>query len=375
MTDANSRVLPQSRGSGLWQRNVAIGLLPPCVVLATIDAWFSMQTMVGLLGPRALDLVAGVVLALVLTLAAVLGQLVKDDYRTWSFRIVLGLLLLVDFATSLAGAIWYGAMRQDFSSPIVLNDLRVTEDTLVSAVLFGTFTVLVTLGGVQLGRSINVLRPPLAAVSGDAPMPLDTDQSPPAAPDAPAPPSTGTGEGSAQPGPQAGGPGATETSGRQGDGAESSAEAVTIAELQRQLLNTAMQIAELTASVHAMTAATVAAADATRGAPAVLTPAPTAEEPTVAEAGPVAPASAAEEPEPDQHEPVHPEPVHPDAGPDRSEPAVLTPAPTAEEPTVAEAEPVAPASAAEEPEPDDQHEPVHPQPGPTRGAAHLANDA
>lgn len=139
-------------------RGLAIGLLPIGFAIAVIDAWMSIQSIVGMLKPQSLvELIVGGLVGCALTVIAVSAPVLKMDQWNAFLRFCWTLVLLVDIGTSIIGAIWYGVMRKKPNVPVDFSQMHYDPGNVQRTAVFLAFVLLLAGGCVLFGKVLHRL--------------------------------------------------------------------------------------------------------------------------------------------------------------------------------------------------------------------------
>ncbi len=142
-------------------RGLAIGLLPVGFVIAVIDAWMSIQSIVGMLQPKSVaELGVGWVVGCTLTVIAVSAPALKIDRWPFVLRLCWGLVLVFDVATSVVGAIWYGVMRHHPTVPVDFSRMHYDPGNAQRTGVFIAFVLILAGGCVLFGKVLHRLSQP-----------------------------------------------------------------------------------------------------------------------------------------------------------------------------------------------------------------------
>jgi len=128
------------------------------LVLAVIDASFSLQAMFGLIVPRnPIQWAATVILGLFLTVFVVVAEMFRMRHYAFG-ALVWFVIFAFDMATNALCAIWYGQLHNSFRSRIMLQQLRYTPSDWVFTSVYVLTVVICLVGCIQLGRAFNALK-------------------------------------------------------------------------------------------------------------------------------------------------------------------------------------------------------------------------
>jgi hypothetical protein len=139
-------------------RGIAIFLLPFGFVIAVMDAWMSIQSIVGILQPQSWpELIVGWLVGCVLTVVAVAAPALKVKNPHILLRLFWVVALVVDVGTSVVGAIWYGVMRNKPSVPVDFSQMYYDPRNAQRTLVFLAFVAILTGGCVVFGKILHQL--------------------------------------------------------------------------------------------------------------------------------------------------------------------------------------------------------------------------
>jgi hypothetical protein len=129
---------------------------------AVIDAYFSVQAIVGFFAARGMtrpsDYLFSVTAGILFTAFVSGFRILSGEHRRKiPVRVLWGLVFLVDLMTSLAGGIYYGALGNSWTLPIRAQDIRLNETTWFPVLLYCAFIALLMFFCVQLGAAFETL--------------------------------------------------------------------------------------------------------------------------------------------------------------------------------------------------------------------------
>ncbi|MBU2671054.1 hypothetical protein KOI35_46915 [Actinoplanes bogorensis] len=140
-------------------RGSAFAWLLPGFVVSVIDAWLSMQSMVGIIQPKnILAFVAAVLLGMALTAFAVLSPLWTTEYSPVFLHLIKYLLVIVDVGTSIIGAIWYGLMGQPLNRTVHFEEMHWAPSNWFATTLIVGFVVIVAWFCHMFGLAMRTLK-------------------------------------------------------------------------------------------------------------------------------------------------------------------------------------------------------------------------
>jgi hypothetical protein len=113
-------------------------------VVSVIDAWLSMQSMVGIIQPKnALAFLAAVLLGMSLTAFAVLSPLWTTAESPIFLHVIKVAIVVIDVGTSIIGAIWYGLMGQPLDRTVHFEEMHYDPSNWFATALIIAFVVIV----------------------------------------------------------------------------------------------------------------------------------------------------------------------------------------------------------------------------------------
>ena len=125
-------------------RGWAFGWLLPGFVISVIDAWLSVQSMVGILQPRnILAFAAAIVLGMALTAFAVLSPIWTSEDSPMLLHGLKYLLVVIDVGTSVIGAIWYGLMGEPLNRTVHFEEMVFDPSNWFATALIVAFVIIV----------------------------------------------------------------------------------------------------------------------------------------------------------------------------------------------------------------------------------------
>jgi len=127
------------------------------VPISILDAWLSMQAMVGILNPGNLvGYATAAVSGMFFTSFAILSEVLSMRKTTFGMLSWL-LIFLFDIATSTLCAIWYGLLKHPFSQRIRLSEIHYDPGNWALTVIYVGVVILAAWGCIQLGRAFDLL--------------------------------------------------------------------------------------------------------------------------------------------------------------------------------------------------------------------------
>lgn len=126
--------------------------------LSIIDAWLSVQSIFGLINPsNFLGYAAAVTVGACLTLFAIYVPIVRASNPSPLFAALWGVAFLIDIATSVIGAIWYGVLNQPLNSRIDLSMITFAPSNWQATLIFVAFVLIVAGCCYKFGQALNAL--------------------------------------------------------------------------------------------------------------------------------------------------------------------------------------------------------------------------
>ncbi|MFI5911294.1 hypothetical protein [Dactylosporangium sp. NPDC051541] len=141
------------------RHGAAIGWLVPGFVISIIDAFLSIQSMVGIMQPKNLiGMAAAIVVGMSLTVFAVLSPLWASNTTSGAMHGVRYTLLAVDIGTSVIGAIWYGVMGRPLDTTVHFAEIKFQPANWLVTLAFIAFVLIVAWCCHMFGRAMHTIR-------------------------------------------------------------------------------------------------------------------------------------------------------------------------------------------------------------------------
>jgi hypothetical protein len=140
---------------GNISRQAALFFLPLGFVCGAIDAWLSIQSLVGLTNPKGvLGYLTATIAGLALSGFAAFLPFIRSAFRSLLNTALYLVVLSVDVLTSIAGAIWYGALGHTFKTPIDLREIEISSGGWPSMAVYVIFVLVLTWLTYRFGQAI-----------------------------------------------------------------------------------------------------------------------------------------------------------------------------------------------------------------------------
>jgi hypothetical protein len=138
--------------------DTAIIWLVPGFAITAIDAWLSIQSLTGIMQPKnPLAVVVAGLLGAFLTILAVISPIWGAAIRKTHVKLVRYTLLVFDIATSIVGAIWYGALGHKLNEAVDFHKIKFVPANWFVTCLFIAVVLLVAFVCHMFGKAMKVV--------------------------------------------------------------------------------------------------------------------------------------------------------------------------------------------------------------------------
>ena len=139
-------------------RKTAIGTLPLTLTISVIDAWFSMQSLAGIIDARNfLDYAAAATGGFLLTSFAVFLPVLKNAFRSFPWGVIWAVITAFDLGSSALGGIWYGTLHHTFREPIMIHQITYDPHNWPKTLIYFGFVAVIAVACVACGYAIAAL--------------------------------------------------------------------------------------------------------------------------------------------------------------------------------------------------------------------------
>jgi hypothetical protein len=139
-------------------RSVAVFSIAIGIPLAAIDAWLSMQSLIGIMNPEsAFGFFVASGVGLLLTAIAIVAPIVDEAIDSGFARFVWWMMLTFDIATSCVGTIWYAQLGNDLTDPVDFSQIHFAPGNALSTLLYIFFVLTIAALCYWLGWAFKTL--------------------------------------------------------------------------------------------------------------------------------------------------------------------------------------------------------------------------